>query len=164
MHTRIVNYKNALTCKVMILKKAIAEGFIQNVTLLCDYLLKWHDEVKGLPCDYPTYIHTLYILYIYYKYVISCDCFYNYKFVENYINLWRYQFSVMTGLPTPVGFVKANRNEQEEQCKNLLFSSSWYGSKGNNDFNFWIRKFTLCSRNVPLVQLTFTNLSMITNL
>ena len=31
-----------LTCKVVILKKAIAETSIRNGGLLCDYLLKWH--------------------------------------------------------------------------------------------------------------------------
>ena len=53
MYTRIVNYKNALTCKVVILKKVIAETSIQNGGLLYDYLSKWHHDVKGLPCDYP---------------------------------------------------------------------------------------------------------------
>ena len=33
---RIVNYKTALTSKVVILKKAIAETSIQNGGLLCD--------------------------------------------------------------------------------------------------------------------------------
>ena len=55
MYTRIVNYENALTCKVVILKKAIAETSIRNGGLLCDYLLTWHHGVQGLPCDYPMY-------------------------------------------------------------------------------------------------------------
>ena len=53
---RIVNYQNAFTRKVVILKKAIGETSIRNGGLLCDYLLKLHYQVKGLPCDYPTYM------------------------------------------------------------------------------------------------------------
>ena len=37
LNTRSVNYKTALTCKVVILKKAVAETSIQNGVLLCDY-------------------------------------------------------------------------------------------------------------------------------
>ena len=52
---RIVNYKNALTRRVVILKKAIAETSIWNGGLLCGYLLKWHHGFKVLPCDYLMY-------------------------------------------------------------------------------------------------------------
>ena len=58
------------------LKKAIAETSVGNGGLLCDYLLKWHHEVKVLPCDYPNNIYVcvcvcVYIyIYIYYIYII----------------------------------------------------------------------------------------------
>ena len=51
VYTRIVNYENALTCKVVILKKAIGETSILIWCLkYCDYPLKSHHGVKVLPC------------------------------------------------------------------------------------------------------------------
>ena len=97
--------QNALTCKVVILKKAITKTSIRNGGLLCDYILKWHHGVKVLPCDYPIYIYMYVYIYIYiymyiyiylYIYMYVCIIYIIYNIyiereqVYKYMNIYKY--------------------------------------------------------------------------
>ena len=76
-----------MTCKVVILKKAIAETSILNGGWkYCDYLLKWHHGVKVLPRDYPIYMYIcIYIYIIYYINILYIDiCTFMYIYVHKH--------------------------------------------------------------------------------